>query len=94
MVTTLGSLSKENENFIKSQLSPNIKLCATRLKNRPITKKTRFVDSSYMRKMFEVYDMDDSPVNKNEEKNIISAIKRIFHMLIYYCYRFWTWTFK
>ena len=76
LVTTLGSLSKENENFIKSQLSPNIKLCATRLKNRPITKKTRFVDSSYMRKMFEVYDMDDSPVNKNEEKNIISAIKK------------------
>ena len=68
LVTTIGSLSKKHENFIKNQLSPNIKLCSTRLKNRPTTKKTRFVDSSYMRKMFEVYDMDDSPIDKNDEK--------------------------
>ena len=69
LITTLGSTNKKNEDFVKSQLSSNVKLCSTKLKNRPITKKTRFVDSSYMRKMFEVYDMDDSPIDKNEEKN-------------------------
>ncbi len=76
LVTTIGSSSKKHENFIKNQLSPNIKLCSTRLKNRPTTKKTRFVDSSYMRKMFEVYDMDDSPIDKSDEKKIISAINK------------------
>ena len=76
LITTLGSTNKKNEDFVKSQLSSNVKLCSTKLKNRPITKKTRFVDSSYMRKMFEVYDMDDSPIDKNEEKKIISAIKK------------------
>ena len=29
-----------------------------------------------MRKMFEVYDMDDSPIDKNEEKKIISPYKK------------------
>ena len=29
-----------------------------------------------MRKMFEVYDMDDSPVEEKEEKKIILAIKK------------------
>ena len=69
LITTLGSKSKEQENFIKSQLSPKIKLCSVSLKDRPITKKTRFIDSSYRRKMFEVYDMDDSPIDEKRESN-------------------------
>ena len=75
LVTSLGSKSKDQENYIKSQLSSKIKLCSISLKNRPITKKTRFIDSSYMRKMFEVYDMDDSPIKKEENK-IILEIKK------------------
>ena len=67
LVTSLGSKSKDQENYIKSQLSSKIKLCSISLKNRPITKKTRFIDSSYMRKMFEVYDMDDSPIKKRRK---------------------------
>lgn len=76
LITTLGSKSKEQENFIKSQLSSKIKLCSVSLKDRPITKKTRFIDSSYMRKMFEVYDMDDSPIGEKKENQIISIIKK------------------
>ena len=76
LVTSLGSKSKDQENYIKSQLSSKIKLCSISLKNRPITKKTRFIDSSYMRKMFEVYDMDDSPIKKKEENKIILEIKK------------------
>ena len=29
-----------------------------------------------MRKMFEVYEMDDSPIDKEEERKIISIIKK------------------
>ena len=72
LITTIGSKSKEQEQFVRKQLSSKVKLCAINLKNRPITKKTRFIDSSYMRKMFEVYDMDDSPVEEKEEKNNFS----------------------
>ena len=52
------------------------------MKDRPITKKTRFIDSSYMRKMFEVYDMDDSPIGEKKENQIISIIKKISQMSI------------
>jgi len=76
LVTSLGTTSNEQESFVKDQLSQKVKLCSISLKNRPITKKTRFVDSSYMRKMFEVYEMDDSPIDKEEERKIISIIKK------------------
>ena len=76
LVTSLGTTSNKQESFVKNQLSQKVKLCSISLKNRPITKKTRFVDSSYMRKMFEVYEMDDSPIDKEEERKIISIIKK------------------
>ncbi len=76
LVTSLGTTSNKQESFVKDQLSQKVKLCSIGLKNRPITKKTRFVDSSYMRKMFEVYEMDDSPIDKEEERKIISIIKK------------------
>ena len=76
LITSLGTKSKNQKDFIKNQLSSKIKLCSISLKNRPITKKTRFIDSSYMRKMFEVYEMDDSPINKEEEGRVILEIKK------------------
>ena len=36
----------------------------------PTTRKARFIDKSYLRKMFEVYYMDDSPVAAAQEREI------------------------
>ena len=67
LVTGIGDRSNNYENFIKKNLSKNVKLVDLKLK-RPTTKKTRFIDSSYMKKMFEVYDMNDMPLEKSDEK--------------------------
>ena len=93
LVTTIGSSSKKHENFIKSTFSKH-KTLLNKIKNRPTTKKTRFVDSSYMRKMFEVYDMDDSPIDKSDEKNNFAYKQKSSSRRFNYNNRFWSWTFK
>ena len=77
LVTGIGDRSNNYENFIKKNLSKNVKLVDLKLKKRPTTKKTRFIDSSYMTKMFEVYDMNDMPLEKSDENKILKKIEKI-----------------
>ena len=76
LITGIGKKSHQDLAFIKNSISKNIKLNVIGLKDRPTTKKTRFIDSSYMKKMFEVYDMVDNPLNKIEENSILNKIKK------------------
>jgi rfaE bifunctional protein nucleotidyltransferase chain/domain len=51
------------EDMIRKNLKPNIRLHVIRVGDRPTTRKLRFVDQGgYMRKLFEVYFMDDRPL--------------------------------
>ena len=77
LVTGIGDRSNNHEDFIKKKLKSNIKLVDFKLKDRPTTKKTRYIDSSYMSKMFEVYDMNDIPLEKIEETKILEKIEKI-----------------
>ena len=77
LVTGIGDRSNNHENFIKKKLKSNVKLVDFKLKDRPTTKKTRYIDSSYMSKMFEVYDMNDIPLEKTEETKILKKIEKI-----------------
>ena len=72
----MGEKNSRDISFIENNISKNIKLNMISLKDRPTTKKTRFIDSSYMKKMFEVYDMVDNPLNKIEENSILNKIKK------------------
>ena len=75
LVTGIGDQNSEDKKFIKNNLSKNIKLCDVKLEKCPTTKKTRFIDRSYLRKMFEVYEMNDKQLTKKNEDKVIKKIK-------------------
>ena len=61
IVTSLGA-QNSFEEFIRGSLHPNVRLHNVMRPGAPTTRKRRFVDPSYMRKLFEVYFMDDEPL--------------------------------
>jgi rfaE bifunctional protein nucleotidyltransferase chain/domain len=61
IITALGE-NCPYEALIRQSLKPNVKLHVVPLAGRPTTRKLRYVEPSYMRKMFEVYFMDDRPL--------------------------------
>ena len=60
LITFFGQ-EPEQARLVRASLNPRIKLNAIERDDTPFTMKTRFIDPSYMRKMFEVYRMDDRP---------------------------------
>jgi bifunctional ADP-heptose synthase (sugar kinase/adenylyltransferase) len=61
VITCVGSI-ESHEEFIRSSMRPNIELHVLRRPAAPTTLKRRFVDPSNMRKLFELYVMDDNPL--------------------------------
>lgn len=61
VITCLGSTAS-HEDLIRASLRPNVDLHALRRPGAPTTVKRRFVDPTSMRKLFELYVMDDSPL--------------------------------
>lgn len=77
-VEILTVLGKEDnrEDFIRKRLKPNVKLTPFYKDGAPTTRKCRFIEENYMRKLFEVYDFDDSPPAKGLEDAITREIDR------------------
>lgn len=73
VITCLGSRDRYEE-LIQESLQSNVKLNAVTVDGAPTTRKCRFIDPGYMRKLFEVYHMDDRPVNEDEQSNLVSLI--------------------
>lgn len=69
IVTTIGE-GCEYEGLIRSSLKPNVKLHAFHRPGAPTTRKARYIDKSYLRKLFEVYYMDDTPTSAALESDI------------------------
>src|SRR5205807_1325985 len=61
IVTCLGEVH-DYEEFIRKNLRPNVALHAVHRQGASTTLKQRFVDPAHMRKLFEVYFMDDEPL--------------------------------
>ena len=61
IITCLGE-DDPRETFIKAQARPNVNVIPVYRPNAPTTRKVRFVDNSYVRKLFEVQFMEDSPL--------------------------------
>jgi rfaE bifunctional protein nucleotidyltransferase chain/domain len=62
IITCLGALAS-HEELIRRSLKPNVRLHVLQRPGVPTTLKRRFVDPSCMRKLFEVYVMDDEPLS-------------------------------
>lgn len=72
IVTTIGD-DDEEEKLINGHLKSNVKLNAVKLDGRPTTTKLRFVENAYTRKLFEVYIIDDTPL----EADTVQSIREI-----------------
>lgn len=77
IITKIGSNKKE-EAFIKKNIPKNIKKAHLICDKVVTTKKTRFVmnSHSHLKKLFEIYDMNDNPINLKDENKIIKILKR------------------
>jgi rfaE bifunctional protein nucleotidyltransferase chain/domain len=61
VITCLGSADSHDE-LIRSSLRSNVELHVLRRPSAPTTLKRRFVDPTTMRKLFELYVMEDNPL--------------------------------
>jgi rfaE bifunctional protein nucleotidyltransferase chain/domain len=75
VITCLGD-DPEAEQLVRAALKPNVQLTVIERPASPTTRKRRFVDADYLRKMFEVYFMDDAPLTGAVEECLIGAIAK------------------
>jgi bifunctional ADP-heptose synthase (sugar kinase/adenylyltransferase) len=73
--TCLGAI-ESYEQLVRDSLLPNVKLWSVTQPNAPTVRKTRFVDSDYLRKLFEVYTMDDTPLSDDINGRLAEEIER------------------
>ena len=76
IITCLGS-DHSYEELIRSSLRPNVRLHTVFRPNAPTTLKRRFVDPSSIRKLFEVYHMNDEPLTVDLESELKSHIEKL-----------------
>jgi rfaE bifunctional protein nucleotidyltransferase chain/domain len=75
VITTLAE-DCPYEAFIRKNLKANVKLTVVTTSGRPTTRKLRYVDAdSSMRKLFEVYFMDDRPL-QSTGRDVLARIVR------------------
>lgn len=69
LLTYIGNAAfSESLEFIVSNLSSNVKLDYVRKENSPTIKKTRFIDSYWKSRLFEIYEMNDTPLSQRERE--------------------------
>jgi sugar/nucleoside kinase (ribokinase family) len=73
VVTALGALDS-HEEWVRRSLMPNVKLTAVERPDGPTTRKCRFVDPSYTRKLFEVYFHNEAPFDAATEAKVASTV--------------------
>jgi rfaE bifunctional protein nucleotidyltransferase chain/domain len=73
VITCLGDFDR-HEDLVRRSLKPNVSLDIFTRSGAPTTLKRRFVDPSYMRKLFEVYFMNDEPLPTDVQSEIDDAI--------------------
>jgi rfaE bifunctional protein nucleotidyltransferase chain/domain len=77
VITCIGDGEAGYESFIRESLKTNVELIAVCRPGLPTTRKCRYVDVGYeVRKLFEVYHMDDSVVSGAIEEELDRAIVR------------------
>jgi len=73
VITCLGDFDS-HEDLVRQSLKPNVGLKTFTRAGAPTTLKRRFVDPSYMRKLFEVYFMNDEPLTPDVQEEVDRAL--------------------
>ncbi|MGA8898292.1 PfkB family carbohydrate kinase [Bradyrhizobium sp.] len=76
VLTCLGDFDS-HEDLVRQSLKPNVGLRTFTRPGAPTTLKRRFVDPSYMRKLFEVYFMNDEALPPDVQAEVDNAIAEI-----------------
>lgn len=76
VMTCLGD-SPDDEEIVFRNLQPNVRLVPVRRRGTPTTRKVRFIDKGYLRKLFEVYHFDDSPLPDGLQNRFDTAIDQV-----------------
>ncbi|MFY9314129.1 MAG: PfkB family carbohydrate kinase [Burkholderiales bacterium] len=76
VLTCLGDSDEYNE-VVRNALKPNVRLTAITRHGVPTTRKCRFIESGYFRKLFEVQFMEDSPITGDLEASFVAEIERL-----------------
>lgn len=74
ILTCLGERDS-GEELVRRSLKPNVTLTATTRPGLPTTRKCRFVDHDYLRKLFEVYVMDDAALDGEFESAFAQSVR-------------------
>ncbi len=74
IVTSLGDAGPDDD-IIRRSLRANVELHVVRRPDTPTTRKSRFIDTGYgIRKLFELYTMDDRPLAEDRESALNELI--------------------
>jgi rfaE bifunctional protein nucleotidyltransferase chain/domain len=77
VVTMVGDAEHGNnyENLIREQLVPTVDLSVVYRPGGPTVRKTRFVEPTYVRKLFEVYHMEDAPLPSERQNSFHDTLR-------------------
>jgi rfaE bifunctional protein nucleotidyltransferase chain/domain len=73
VITALGNLDRQ-EDLVRNNLEDNVNLNLLYRDSAPTTRKIRYIDSSYMGKLFEVYDFKDQPLPIKKDEDLLATI--------------------
>lgn len=76
LITAAGdpAAGENYENFIREQLADGVRATVIHKPEAPTIQKTRFVEPTYVRKLFEVYHMDDRPLSGKAKQAFNEAL--------------------
>ena len=73
VLTSLGD-NPDDDEIVHRRLQPNVTVMPVCRRGAPTTRKIRFIDKPYLRKLFEVYHFDDSALPENLQQKFDKAI--------------------
>jgi rfaE bifunctional protein nucleotidyltransferase chain/domain len=75
LVTYVGDGYGENElGFLQSKLAPNVRMEYFHKESSPTIKKVRYIDSYYKQRLFETYEINQTPLNKHDHNKLCSIL--------------------
>jgi bifunctional ADP-heptose synthase (sugar kinase/adenylyltransferase) len=76
VLTCLGDSDVHND-IVSRALKQNVRLTPLMRHGVPTTRKCRFIDSDYFRKLFEVHFMEDLPISGDLEGSLVGKIREM-----------------
>lgn len=63
-------------DFVRSKMRPNVKIIPVFTRGRPTIVKKRYIEPTFVKKMFEVQYLDDTPLESSTEKKVAMLVRR------------------